>query len=903
MNTLNLNLKFNLKLKCLFCLLVFLLPALFMFAPAGGAEGAPRYVPGEALVVLKNSTGQKLSASSLSQGGTGQSRVQSVANSVQASAVQTYAALSEAADAILVHMKSGSKTTEELIADLERNPDVLSASPNYYNRLSRTPNDTRYDELWGMKKIQAENAWDTTTGSNSITIAVIDTGVDSSHPDLVQNLDMERARSFVNERIADADGHGTHVAGTVGAVGNNKTGVTGVNWEAKILPLKVFPEGEGAPASAIADALNYLTELQGKEGVRVHAVNLSLGFWASMDPAQIKGNFMYLAYKALNDTDKTVIVVAAGNAGLEVGVPAKEDVAELNVDKGDYCYPASYIDLNNMIVVGAINRDDKMAVFNSLESSNWSQKFVDIVAPGANILSTLPGGKYDSWGGTSMAAPHVAGAVGLLAAWNPTLTASELKDLLLGNANSAVNPPPTNLSVLHMSREGLLDVKAALDKVSGRTVLVESISVTPPDATLTVGEQQQFTAQVLPSTATKKNVTWSSDKSSVATVDAKTGMVRGVSAGKAVITAKAQDDSAVSGSATVTVNAARFVPVTGISVAPPSATLTIGGAQQFIAQVLPSNATNKNLTWSSSVTSVARVDAAGLAVGVGSGTAKITARAQDGSGVSGASTVVVNRIFVPVVDVSISSKTATLLLGKEKQFTATVYPPNATNRTVAWSSDDPLVAEVDEETGLVRAVGVGNTVITVATQEGNFTAEAEVSVTAPSEPPTPPRGSDTTTATGSETSSGFSIGIRPLDGESVPERVNFYIWLSLYQDGTTAQAANDIGPLTAVGVRDEDNTLRINFDPAASKTWDGKDIKVPDGKYTLRFADVATESRESRYVGEVEGPIEVKKDTGSLPKDGGGGGGCNAGWGLIVLAGVLLAALRGSRTLALRYWA
>jgi subtilisin family serine protease len=626
------------KLKCWGCLLVFLLSALLTFAPAAGGGEVSKYVPGEALVVLKNNTGQKLSALSFSPDGAGQSRAQSVASAVQASAVQTYAALSRAADAILVHVKSDSKTTEELIADLKRNPDVLSAAPNYYNRLARTPDDARYGELWGLQKIRADKAWDTTTGSRSITVAVIDSGVDSSHPDLIRNLDLERAKSFVTEGLADTQGHGTHVIGTIGAVGDNAIGVTGVNWEVNLLPLKVF-QADGASDSAVAKALEYLTELQETENVRVYAVNLSLGSWVATTPDQMKDYFMYRAYKALDATDKTVIVVAAGNEGQEVGVPAEKDVPESNIKKGNYEYPASFIGLNNMIVVGAIDQDGKGAVF-----SSWSPTVVDLLAPGVGILSTMPNDLYKIMQGTSMAAPCVAGAVGLLAARKPALTASELKSLLLDNANGTINPPPYNRpDVSRMSRNGLLDIKAALDKVSVVPVPVESISVAPSAAALTAGESAQFTARVLPSTATDKKVKWSSDKPSVAEVNAETGLARGVGVGSAVI----------------------------------------------------------------------------------------TAQAQDGSGVSGSATVVVSGVHVPVMDVSISPGTATLLLGKQQQFTATVYPLDASDRTVAWSSDEPLVAEIDEKTGLMYAVGVGNAVITVTTREGGFSETAQVTVTPP----------------------------------------------------------------------------------------------------------------------------------------------------------------------------
>jgi uncharacterized protein YjdB len=878
-----------LKWKRFACLAVFLLSALFAAAPARGAEGAPKYAEGEALVVLKNSTGQKLKASAFSSGGAGQSRAQSAAKAAQAGAVKTYAALSEASDAILVHMKSGSKTTEELIADLKRNPEVLSAIPNYYNRrFSRTPNDPRYGELWGLKKIRADEAWDTTTGDATVSIAVIDTGI-AGHPDLDQNLDRVWVKDFSGEGITDTDGHGTHVSGTIGAVGNNEIGVTGVNWNVKIIPLKVF-QGDGAPSDLIVNALDYLVELQKDGKVRVHAVNLSLGGWIPLSPEEMKDSAYYRAHKALDDTNKTVIVVAAGNEGQEVGAPAKYTDIEEGVFQGGYVYPASFTTgLKNMIVVGATDRDDKGA-----KLSNWSRTAVDIAAPGVGILSTVPGGTYESWQGTSMAAPHVAGAVGLLAARKPSLSASELKTLLLNNADSAVNPPPEKYRPNYswpgdarLSRCGLLTVKAALDKVSVLPVPVGAISVTPAAAKLTVGETKPFTASVSPSNATDKSVAWSSSEPSVADVDS-AGRVRGVSAGSAVITARAQDGSDAAGSATVTVDAGAFVPVEAITVLPSSAQLEFGEERRFIARVLPANATNPAVVWSSSAPSVARVDATGLvSAGTASGTAVITASAQDGSDVSGSAAVAVNELFVPVTDVSITPSAATLRSGSQRRFTAAVYPLNASNQAVVWSSSDPFVAEVDD-TGMVYAVGAGEAVIMVTTEEGNFSESARVTVEPASEPPAEPAGPDTAEAEiigGGSDSGRYSIKVTTQYNEPVPGGITFYIWLRpipANRAGMTAQADSGlIGPFVALSVKDG-NSSRIDFDLNAPKTWNGKSISVPAGDYTLLFADAAT---KELYVGTVD-RVSVKSGASA---GGSGGGGCDAGWSLAALAGALLA--------------
>jgi uncharacterized protein YjdB len=434
-----------------------------------------------------------------------------------------------------------------------------------------------------------------------------------------------------------------------------------------------------------------------------------------------------------------------------------------------------------------------------------------------------------------------------------------------------------------------------MDKVYVPPVSVDSISVTPRTATLLFEESRQFSAQVLPSNATDRSVAWSSTDPSVATVEAGTGWVRGVGAGNTVITARARDGSNVAGSATVTVSGASFIPVTDISIAPSTATLTIGGGQQFSVAVSPPNATNKSVTWSSDNFSAVTVNPTGWVTGVGTGTAVITARAQDGSGFSDSATVVVTGNFVPVTSVSVLPRTMTLRLGRQRQFVASVYPIDASDRAVSWSSGNPLVAEVDAATGWVRGVSAGNTVITATTRASGFSATASLSVTSTSEPPMPPTEKDTIMAeiSGPADSEHYSIEIATQEGDSIPKGTTFYIWLlPANRGGTTAQAETDlIGPFVAA----VSEASRLNFDLDALETWNGSSIKIPAGKYTLLFADA---DKGGEYIGKLTEPIEVKESSGPSPSEGGGsgGGGCDAGWGLAALIGVLLFQGRGPWT-------
>ena len=475
----------KLKKRLLLCALV---AGLCFIQPACGEASSKGYVEGEALVLLKyDITQQVFSAKSL-ESGAGRDFVAQVASGAKAEVKKTYSARSLQADGrVYALVKSDVLTTEELIAELKKNPAVLRASPNYIMNINAQamaahPNDPIYaaGRLWGMSRIRANEAWDVTTGSREIYVAIGDTGIDAEHPDLEANVAKELCRDFTNSSkgYLDAEvrrlGHGTHVAGTIGAVGNNGIGVVGVNWTTRVIAIKVLPEpgGEGG----LAGMFHYLIGLL-DEGCKIPALNLSIGWWAPLTPSEMKEeDVLYSLFKDLSDTNRIVIVVAAGNEQREVGAPNPTPFMDGNslVEAGYYAYPVSYLELHNMIVVGATTREDKAAYY-----SNWSATLVDIAAPGGEgsegsdgaIWSTVSrfaegGEPYTSYQGTSMAAPHVAGAVALLAAKKPDWTASQLKEALLRSANASINPisySSWNINRQTLSKHGLLDVRAAMD--------------------------------------------------------------------------------------------------------------------------------------------------------------------------------------------------------------------------------------------------------------------------------------------------------------------------------------------------------------------------------------------------------------------------------------------------------
>ncbi len=346
-----------------------------------------------------------------------------------------------------------------------RTQTIVSIEPDRALSTLAIPNDASFGTLWGLNNpgqspgtsgtdINAPEAWETTTGSRNVVVAVIDSGLDYTHPDLAANVwtnpreiagdgidndangfvDDVRGWDFANADAdpMDDDGHGTHVSGTIGAVGNNAIGVTGVNWRVSIMGLKFLDaEGNGYTSNAVA-AVTYATRMRRDFGMNVVAINASWG-----------GETRSIA---LADA-----ITAAGRAGILFVAAAGNESS--NNDRVA-TYPANQAD-DAVIAVAATNRSNRLAEF-----SNYGSTTVDLAAPGVAILSTVPGGGYASFSGTSMATPYVTGTVALMAAANPRATAAEIRSALL----STVKP------VAALSRKvatgGLLDAAAAVRAIT-----------------------------------------------------------------------------------------------------------------------------------------------------------------------------------------------------------------------------------------------------------------------------------------------------------------------------------------------------------------------------------------------------------------------------------------------------
>lgn len=256
---------------------------------------------------------------------------------------------------------------------LERSPAVRSADYNYLAEPLFTPNDPLFEEQWGLEKIRAPRAWDVTRGGN-VRVGVVDSGIDRDHPDLGDKI--IAARDFTGSGSPEDDsGHGTHVAGIAAASTNNDRGVAGACPECNLLVAKSVDGGSGTYAD-IADGIIW-TAFNGAE-----AINLSLG--GTADAQSLEDAVDYAWNKG------AVVTAAAGNTGSNTVI-----------------YPAAY---ENALGTAATNEKDRRAGFSTYGQS------VDIAAPGTRIESAKLGGGYELRSGTSMAAPHVAGLAGLLAA-------------------------------------------------------------------------------------------------------------------------------------------------------------------------------------------------------------------------------------------------------------------------------------------------------------------------------------------------------------------------------------------------------------------------------------------------------------------------------------------------------
>lgn len=519
---------------------LFIALALFLWSNVAFAQSplAGEYVEGEVLVVFEG-TGANASDVSAFKAGL-DSSANALASSVGAQSVGTYSAIAAQSGKNIAHFRAEGKTTAELMEELKSQPGVVGVAPNYIFNASVVPNDPYYasGDLWGMNRIDGPSAWDISSGDRGVFVAVLDTGIKNDHVDLVANMGTDKDGNWGKNLITvgalptDDNGHGTHVAGTIGAVGNNSLGVVGVNWNVSLLSVKVLDDKGSGTGSQIMAGLDYVVA-QRKRGLNIKVANMSLGGWGA-PIYNVNADPYAIAFKAVSDAD-ILLVVAAGNEGQDLDNPGWYDHPTqgwINL-AGQRPYPACF-PFANMITVGSITP----TTFAMSDFSNYSPNFVQLAAPGSGIWSTSYLGSYERMNGTSMATPHVAGAAALVAAVSPAASAREIKARILSNIN--VN---ANVSSRFYTKGDLNLLKAVRNDVG--YVPATGIAVSTTSVSLDGGKTFQLTATVSPANATNKMVGWSSNNPSVATVSG-TGLVRAVSGGTAVISAWSNDGGLIS---------------------------------------------------------------------------------------------------------------------------------------------------------------------------------------------------------------------------------------------------------------------------------------------------------------------------------------------------------------------
>lgn len=326
---------------------------------------------------------------------------------------------------------SSKENVIDAIRKLEKRKDVLSVEPDYYVEIESSCNDPYYlnDDQWGLNGvygINAPKAWNFTTGDSSILIGIIDSGIDASHPDLSDNINDGLHRDYVDHPwyttyvnvsksdLEDPHGHGTHVSGIIGAVGNNNIGISGVAWNISLVSLRVFSASGPGLSSDVERAIDYATDCC------IQILNYSGG-----------GSNYHNGTRSAIQNYPGLFVCSAGNE---------------NKDNDLYDhYPSNY-NLSNMICVGALN-----SAGNKLDGSNYGATMVDLFAPGGNIVSTYPIFKweirettdgqisegYAYLSGTSMATPFVTGVAALMLSVNSSLSPQQIKSTIMNNATKA----------------------------------------------------------------------------------------------------------------------------------------------------------------------------------------------------------------------------------------------------------------------------------------------------------------------------------------------------------------------------------------------------------------------------------------------------------------------------------
>ncbi len=369
----------------------------------------------------------------------------------------------------LVTLRPGLSVSAALLAYAQR-ANVLYAQPNWVSHIDtsvpappaahpasvdKTPNDPQYPQQWDWPKIGAPAAWDQTTGSHSVVVTDIDTGMEYTHEDLAANAWQNTAEcngvqgkdddgnGYVDDCYGidtinhdtdpiDDNGHGTHTAGTIGAVGNNGKGVTGLNWKIQVMPCKSHDSTGNGAVSSIIECYQYVKMEKVKYGYDIVSTNNSYG---SCPEACDYNPATYDAIAALIKPG-VIMSFSAGNSNRDNDIRGQ--------------YPANY-DLPNVMSVAATDSADNLASF-----SQYGLRSVDVGAPGVSVLSTYLHNAYANLSGTSMASPHVAGLAALLHSFDGTLKWWAIRNLIIAGGDPITSLKGKTVSGRRVNANGSL---------------------------------------------------------------------------------------------------------------------------------------------------------------------------------------------------------------------------------------------------------------------------------------------------------------------------------------------------------------------------------------------------------------------------------------------------------------
>ncbi|MBX0328920.1 S8 family peptidase [Oscillochloris sp. ZM17-4] len=368
--------------------------------PPAASAATPSAIPGELIVRLRPGVWPALRGGALQIAGAPADALASLNRQLSALGAAAAAPIGAGSDTYKLTIRADVSPTAAATA-LARFGAVAYAEPNHRRVAQRTPNDSVVDQQWGLRNVQAFEAWDITTGGE-IVIAVVDTGVDAGHPDLRGKVLPGYNAFSGGSDSGDDNGHGTAVSGLIAADTDNGKGVAGLCWGCKILPVKALNSRGGGDDASVSAGIRWAAD----SGARI--INMSLG--GSDESQALRDAVDYAASKG------ALLIAASGNE---------------RQDGNAVSYPAAY---DNVVAVGATGNTDVITGFSN------TGPYVDLAAPGVGLWTTLPGGIYGPPNGTSFSSPYVAGVAGLVFTLRPDLPAQDIACILEAGADDKGAP-------------------------------------------------------------------------------------------------------------------------------------------------------------------------------------------------------------------------------------------------------------------------------------------------------------------------------------------------------------------------------------------------------------------------------------------------------------------------------